>query len=80
MGLATRAQLFALKAILPLLIILTSELLSKERKPFIYIPTLKGKQRTSTTVNRYITALSSSLTYVCRPHIHQFKKINSTIK
>ena len=48
------------------LVHVTPELLSKERLLLIDTPTLKGKKRTSATVNRYIAALSSCLTYACR--------------
>jgi integrase len=48
------------------LVHVTPELLSKERQLLIDTPTLKGKKRTSATVNRYIAALSSCLTYACR--------------
>lgn len=48
------------------LVHLTPELLSKERHLLIETPTLKGKKRTSATVNRYIAALSSCLTFACR--------------
>jgi integrase len=48
------------------LVHLTPELLSKERQLLIEMPTLKGKKRASATVNRYIAALSSCMTYACR--------------
>lgn len=48
------------------LVHLTPELLSKERQLLIETPMLNEKKRSSATVNRYIAALSSCLTYACR--------------
>jgi len=48
------------------LVHLIPELLSKERQLLIETPMFNGKKRSSATVNRYIAALSSCLTYACR--------------
>lgn len=45
---------------------LTPELLAKERQLLVETPTAKGRARSPSTVNRYIAALSSVLTYACR--------------
>jgi|ERR1700722_20693209 len=45
---------------------LTPELIAKERQLLIETPTTKGHVRSPSTVNRYIAALSSVLTYACR--------------
>jgi integrase len=48
------------------LVHLTPELLSKERQLLIDTPTLKGKKRSSATVNRYMAGLSSCMTYASK--------------
>lgn len=48
------------------LVHLTPDLLSKERQLLLDTPTLQGKKRTSATVNRYMAALSSCMTYACK--------------
>lgn len=45
---------------------LTPELIVKERRRLLDTPTLKGGPRAPATVNRYMAALSSVLSYACR--------------
>jgi len=45
---------------------LTPELLAKERQLLVETPTNQNRPRSPSTVNRYIAALSSVLTYACR--------------
>jgi len=42
---------------------LTPELLGKERRHLVNTSTLKGKQRSAATINRYMSSLGSILTY-----------------
>ena len=44
------------------LIHITTELISKERKLLLETPSIKGKLRTSATINRYMATLSTLLT------------------
>src|SRR3989304_6132032 len=48
------------------LIHLTPDLIGKERQLFLDTPSAKGKKRSSATANRYISSLSSSLSYATR--------------
>lgn len=48
------------------LVHLTPEKLGKERHVLIETPTHRGKRRSAGTVNRYVSTLSSVLTYACR--------------
>ncbi|HSX03245.1 MAG TPA: site-specific integrase [Rhabdochlamydiaceae bacterium] len=48
------------------LVHLTTDFISKERQVLIETPTAKGKKRTGATVNRYMSSLSSSLSYAVK--------------
>lgn len=48
------------------LVHLTPDLIGKERQLFLDTPSAKGKKRSSATANRYISSLSSSLSYATR--------------
>lgn len=48
------------------LVHLTPDLIGKERQLLLDTPTAKSKKRSSATTNRYISSLSSSLTYATR--------------
>ncbi len=48
------------------LVHLTPDLLSQERQVLIETPTHKGTKRTGSTVNRYMSSLSSSLSYAVK--------------
>jgi len=48
------------------LVHLTPDLIGKERQTLLNTPTTKGKKRSAATANRYISSLSSSLSYAAR--------------
>ncbi len=48
------------------LVHITSDLVGKERQLLSQTPTEKGKKRTASTINRYMSSLSSTLTYATR--------------
>jgi len=45
---------------------IATELISKERELLLETPSVKGKLRTSTTINRYMATLSTLLTCATR--------------